>query len=89
MWIQVHSAGGNDTRTARLDVIELPYAPNSVTAERVIALPKSVRVSWSKTFDGNSPITKFIVQKREAASSGMNLFWIFQLSKNNLWLVSF
>ncbi|CAL4240840.1 unnamed protein product, partial [Meganyctiphanes norvegica] len=67
---QVISSGGNDTRSARLDVIELPYAPTGVIAEKNPNLPKSVKVSWSPTFDGNSPLIKFIVQKRRAPTDG-------------------
>lgn len=66
----MRSSGGNETRSARLEVIELPYAPTSVKAERAPRIPKSVRVSWTPTFDGNSPIIKFIIQKREVPVEG-------------------
>ncbi|KAG8182396.1 hypothetical protein JTE90_018287, partial [Oedothorax gibbosus] len=61
---KVFSEGGNETRSARLDVIELPYPPNNVKAELKNTYPKSVNVSWSKAFDGNSPISNYIVQIR-------------------------
>ncbi len=32
---EVRSSGGNDRKSALLDVIELPYAPSSISAERV------------------------------------------------------
>ncbi|XP_064109452.1 protein sidekick-like isoform X2 [Macrobrachium nipponense] len=80
----VTSSGGNETRSARLEVIELPYAPTGVKAERTPLIPKSVRVSWTPTFDGNSPIVKFIVQKRESASEGvvddLGLNWVTVLT---------
>ncbi|CAH1971961.1 unnamed protein product [Acanthoscelides obtectus] len=62
----VRSPGGNETRSARLAVIELPFSPTNVKAERVEAgSQRAVNVSWTPGFDGNSPIKKYIVQKRE------------------------
>lgn len=65
---QVISAGGNDTRSARLDVLELPYAPTSVHATILNSTKLAVNVSWSKAFDGNSPLTMYIVQMQTIAS---------------------
>lgn len=64
----LQSSGGNDTRTAKLDVIELPYSPTSIRAERIDH--RSVNLSWAHAFDGNSPISKYIVQKREVPELG-------------------
>ncbi|XP_063923433.1 protein sidekick isoform X3 [Zophobas morio] len=62
----IKSPGGNETRSAKLSVIELPYAPTNVKAERLdIASQRAVNVSWIPGFDGNSPIKQFIIQKRE------------------------
>ncbi|XP_068898271.1 protein sidekick isoform X6 [Tenebrio molitor] len=62
----IKSPGGNETRSAKLGVIELPYAPTNVKAERLdIASQRAVNVSWIPGFDGNSPIKQFIIQKRE------------------------
>ncbi len=44
---EVASDGGNDRHSANLDVIELPYAPTLVNAERVPSAHKSVNVSWT------------------------------------------
>ena len=44
---EVASDGGNDRHSANLDVIELPYAPTLVSAERVPSAHKSVNVSWT------------------------------------------
>ncbi|EDW78444.2 uncharacterized protein Dwil_GK16432 [Drosophila willistoni] len=64
----VTSPGGNETRSARLSVIELPFPPSNVKVER---LPepqqRSINVSWTPGFDGNSPISKFIIQRREVS----------------------
>ena len=61
---EVSSAGGNDRRSASLDVIELPYAPTHVHAEKVSTAHKTVNVSWTPGFNGNSPVIKFILQYR-------------------------
>lgn len=59
----VSSPGGNERRHAHLSILELPYPPNVAQAERVG--PRAVNVSWTVGFDGNSPILKYIVQKRQ------------------------
>nr|CAD7457346.1 unnamed protein product [Timema tahoe] len=67
----VFSPGGNETRSARLSVIELPYAPVNVKAVRLdTRSQRAVNVSWTPGFDGNSPVLKFIVQKREVGDLG-------------------
>lgn len=65
---------------------ELPHPPNNVKADlrntclgdpecpghtETPGLRKSVNVSWSKAFDGNSPITNYIVQMRVIPTTGM------------------
>lgn len=64
----LNSLGGNDTRTAKLNVIELPFSPTLVRAERVDH--RSVNVSWAHAFNGNSPILKYIIQRREVPDIG-------------------
>ncbi|KAF2352237.1 Immunoglobulin I-set [Trinorchestia longiramus] len=68
----VISEGGNDTSSARLEVMELPYPPGTVTAERNQPVPKSVLLSWSPGFDGNSRLTGYILQRREVPVSGVS-----------------
>lgn len=81
----VTSPGGNETRSARLSVIELPFAPTNVKAERLDmrGTERAINVSWTAGFDGNSPIQKFIVQRREVPELGPNpdplLNWITDL----------
>jgi protein sidekick len=65
----VTSAGGDDSRVANLYVIELPYPPSSVAATR-LGQGKMVNVSWIPGFDGNSPVSKFIIQKRVVPVTG-------------------
>ncbi|BES97569.1 Immunoglobulin V-set domain [Nesidiocoris tenuis] len=63
------SAGGNETRTARLSVIELPYPVMNVKAERFDQ--RVINVSWTPAFDGNSQISKYIIQRREVSDIGL------------------
>ncbi|XP_019697114.1 protein sidekick isoform X2 [Harpegnathos saltator] len=66
----VVSPGGNETRSARLSVIELPFAPINVVATRVERIsPRTINVTWVPGFDGNSPTKKFTVEKREVSDS--------------------
>ncbi|XP_055390625.1 protein sidekick isoform X4 [Condylostylus longicornis] len=82
----VTSPGGNETRSARLSVIELPFAPTNVNAERIDSVnqQRAINVSWTPGFDGNSPILKFIVQRREVSELGPIpdpfLNWVTELS---------
>ncbi|CAB3378147.1 Hypothetical predicted protein [Cloeon dipterum] len=64
----LNTSGGNELRSAKLEVIELPYAPSAVSAYRM-ENSKKVNVSWTPGFDGNSPILKYIVQKREVQNN--------------------
>ncbi|CAH0555093.1 unnamed protein product [Brassicogethes aeneus] len=67
----VKSPGGNETRAAKLSVIELPFAPGNVKAERIEkSNQRVVNVSWTPGFDGNSPIKQYIIQKREVPELG-------------------
>lgn len=67
----VSSFGGNETRSARLSVVELPFAPSNVQARRLTEQnQRTVKVSWTPGFDGNSPILKYIVQRREVSEIG-------------------
>lgn len=67
----VTSPGGNETRSAHLSVIELPFAPTNVKAERLdTSTHRAINVSWTGGFDGNSPVLKFIVQRREVPELG-------------------
>ena len=59
----VTSEKGNDWRTARLDLIEIPHPPLHVKAE-LLSNSALVNVSYSAPFDGNSPIINYVVQKR-------------------------
>lgn len=74
----VTSPGGNETRSAHLSVIELPFAPTNVKTERVDAMGmRAVNISWTPGFDGNSPVVKFIIQKREVSEIGKIINFLF------------
>ncbi|KAH9630731.1 hypothetical protein HF086_004022 [Spodoptera exigua] len=89
----VTSPGGNHTRHAVLSVIELPFAPTNVRAVRLdAASQRAVNVSWTPGFDGNSPIQKFIVQRRVVPEFGPTpdplLNWVTEpvnVSANQRW----
>lgn len=73
----VTSPGGNHTRHATLAVIELPFAPTNVRALKVEGPSlRAINISWTPGFDGNSPIKKFIVQKREVPELGKGVFQV-------------
>ncbi|XP_074029858.1 sidekick cell adhesion molecule isoform X2 [Leptinotarsa decemlineata] len=81
----VQSPGGNETRSSKLSVIELPFSPTNVKAERLdTGQQRAVNVSWTPGFDGNSPIKKYIIQKREIPELGPIpdplLNWVTELS---------
>ncbi|XP_010844106.1 PREDICTED: protein sidekick-1 [Bison bison bison] len=61
----VISEGGNDSRTARLEVIELPHSPQNLVASLNPAHSHAVVLSWVRPFDGNSPVLYYIVELSE------------------------
>ncbi|XP_017480193.1 PREDICTED: protein sidekick-like, partial [Rhagoletis zephyria] len=91
----VTSPGGNETRSARLSVIELPFPPSNVKVVRLDAPnQRTINASWTPGFDGNSPILKFIVQRREVSELGPVpeplLNWVTELSNvsaNQRWVL--
>lgn len=91
----VTSPGGNETRSARLSVIELPFAPTNIQSERLDTQHhRAINVSWTAGFDGNSPVLKFIVQRREVPELGPIpdplLNWVTELSNvsaNQRWVL--
>ncbi|CAH0692396.1 unnamed protein product [Chilo suppressalis] len=91
----VTSPGGNHTRQAFLSVIELPFAPTNVRAVRLDeATSRAVNVSWTSGFDGNSPIQKYIIQRRVVPEFGPTpdplLNWVTEpvnVSANQRWVL--
>ncbi|KAM7142872.1 protein sidekick-1 [Molossus nigricans] len=59
------SEGGNDSRTARLEVIELPHPPQNLLARLNASQSHAVLLSWVRPFDGNSPVLRYVVELSE------------------------
>ncbi|XP_044903286.1 protein sidekick-1 isoform X2 [Felis catus] len=62
---EILSEGGNDSRTARLEVIELPHSPQNLLASLNSSHSHTVTLSWVRPFDGNSPVLYYIVELSE------------------------
>ncbi|KAM3622738.1 uncharacterized protein V6R79_002616 [Siganus canaliculatus] len=61
----VTSRAGNDSHSARLEVIELPHSPRSLTARLNDSDSRSVHLSWLRPFDGNSPLLHYLLELSE------------------------
>ncbi|KAI4832501.1 hypothetical protein KUCAC02_015465, partial [Chaenocephalus aceratus] len=61
----VKSRAGNDSQSARLEVIELPHSPRSLTARLNDSDSRSVLLSWLRPFDGNSPLLYYLLELSE------------------------
>ncbi|XP_050390832.2 protein sidekick isoform X1 [Patella vulgata] len=74
----VMSEGGNDSRIATLMVVELPSAPVISSVVLHSTQSNSVIVSWSPTFDGNSPIKRYVISyivNDQAGAAPENARW--------------
>ncbi|KAL4658231.1 protein sidekick-1-like [Arapaima gigas] len=61
----VLSQAGNDSKSARLEVIELPHSPRNLQASLNATDSRSVDLSWTRPFDGNSPLLHYEVELSE------------------------
>uniref|UniRef100_A0A8K9X4X7 Sidekick cell adhesion molecule 1a n=1 Tax=Oncorhynchus mykiss TaxID=8022 RepID=A0A8K9X4X7_ONCMY len=61
----VTSQAGNQSRSARLEVIELPHSPRSLSVSLNDSDSRSVLLSWVRPFDGNSPLLHYILELSE------------------------
>ncbi|XP_064171799.1 protein sidekick-1 [Anguilla rostrata] len=61
----VLSQAGNDSKSARLEVIELPHSPRNLQASLNANYSRMVDLSWVRPFDGNSPLLHYIVELSE------------------------
>ncbi|KAK3593323.1 hypothetical protein CHS0354_031382 [Potamilus streckersoni] len=66
---QVLSIGGNDSRTVKLVVIELPQKPAITNVEVHPIIQTAAVVSFVPYYDGNSPILHFNVQYMEVTGT--------------------
>ncbi|MBN3277397.1 SDK1 protein, partial [Polyodon spathula] len=62
---EVLSQGGNDSKGARLEVIELPHSPRNLQASLNVSDSRTVGLSWVPPFDGNSPLLYYVVELSE------------------------
>ncbi|XP_066545960.1 protein sidekick-1 [Amia ocellicauda] len=62
---EVLSPAGNDTQSARLEVIELPHSPRNLQASLNASDSRTVDLSWLRPFDGNSPLLHYVVELSE------------------------
>lgn len=76
----VTSSGGNDTASAYLRVIELPYPPEIRSAQLSPGSNRSVDITWVPGFDGLSPVTKFILRYRIVTQPVSNIWQIYSNS---------
>ncbi|KAL1005202.1 hypothetical protein UPYG_G00055910 [Umbra pygmaea] len=61
----VTSQAGNQSKSARLEVIELPHPPRSLVVSLNDSDSRSVLLSWVRPFDGNSPLLRYTLELSE------------------------
>ncbi|KFM71649.1 Down syndrome cell adhesion molecule-like protein, partial [Stegodyphus mimosarum] len=54
---------GEDTMNIQVTVKDIPDAPQNLEIHDVAS--RSVRLTWDRPFDGNSPITQYTVMWRQ------------------------
>uniref|UniRef100_G1QLK1 Sidekick cell adhesion molecule 2 n=1 Tax=Nomascus leucogenys TaxID=61853 RepID=G1QLK1_NOMLE len=62
---RVISAGGNDSRSAHLRVRQLPHAPEHPVATLSTVERRAINLTWTKPFDGNSPLIRYVLEMSE------------------------
>ncbi|XP_011717998.2 protein sidekick-2 isoform X1 [Macaca nemestrina] len=62
---RVISAGGNDSRSAHLRVRQLPHAPEHPVATLSTVERRAINLTWTKPFDGNSPLLRYVLEMSE------------------------
>lgn len=68
----VRSGSTTESKSVRVEIIELPHQPEYIQAELIDKLSTSVRVKWTPGFNGNSPIVKYLVEMRTVTSENMD-----------------
>ncbi|XP_059172379.1 protein sidekick-2-like [Physella acuta] len=69
----VKSQGGSDSRIATLTVIDIPGAPSITKVSLYSQIPNSVMINWTQSYDGDTPIIKFIIQNRQESFAGIDI----------------
>ncbi|XP_076856634.1 protein sidekick-2 isoform X2 [Brachyhypopomus gauderio] len=62
---RVTSVGGNDSRSAHLRVRQLPHAPENPSAVLSAVDKRAINLTWTKPFDGNSPLVGYVLEVSE------------------------
>ncbi|XP_046708916.1 protein sidekick-2-like isoform X2 [Silurus meridionalis] len=62
---RVTSLGGNDSHTAHLKVRQLPLAPENPSSTLSSVEKRAINLTWTKPFDGNSPLIHYILEVSE------------------------
>jgi len=83
----IHSGGASESKSARLEIIEKPHQPEYITAELLDKLSTSVRIKWTPGFNGNSPITKYLVEMRTVNNDNIE-GEISSIMQSNSWEVA-
>ncbi|XP_033119268.1 protein sidekick-2-like isoform X2 [Anneissia japonica] len=65
----VTSSAGDDSAKAVLTILELPYAPMNLVAALSSTNTRTILLTWSPGFDGNSPLTRYIVEQKEDSNA--------------------
>lgn len=68
----VRSGSATESKSVRVEIIELPHQPEYIQAELLDKLSTSVRVRWTPGFNGNSPIVKYLVEMRTVTSDNLD-----------------
>uniref|UniRef100_A0A8C8RVJ0 Sidekick cell adhesion molecule 2 n=1 Tax=Pelusios castaneus TaxID=367368 RepID=A0A8C8RVJ0_9SAUR len=63
---KVLSVGGNDSRSAHLRVRQLPHAPENPVAMLSPLEKRAINLTWTKPFDGNSPLLHYVLEVSES-----------------------
>ncbi|KAJ3614753.1 hypothetical protein NHX12_018323 [Muraenolepis orangiensis] len=61
----VTSLVGNNSPSARLEVIELPHSPHSLVVQLNDSDSRSMHLSWLRPFDGNSLLLHYLLELSE------------------------
>ncbi|XP_071965988.1 protein sidekick-2-like isoform X2 [Antedon mediterranea] len=61
----VTSSAGDDSAKALLTILELPHAPLNLIAQLSNVQARTIVLSWTPGFDGNSPLVRYIVEQQE------------------------
>lgn len=62
---KVNSTAGSATKSFQITALEVPHPPQAVA---VLSANRSINISWTPPFNGNSIITDYIIRVRETST---------------------